>query len=568
MDEQPSTSKRKSKFAEYWERNRPLSEAELLKKLLEPSDDEDDNFESHSSDEDDESDDEDIQYAEIRNGGGQNNINIEDTQDEDAQAPQLHQRVWLENPPDVQKIPFSGDHGLKVDMEGNQPVDYLNLFMNDHFFEFLLEKSNNYAVDILANSTSDQSRITSWRDISREELRIFIGILFHMGTIKMNRINDYWKTHYLFNLPTFRSFMSRNRFLLILRALHFNDNNLPNQNSLSKIAPLIDFFNSRMAEIYYPNKELALDESMVLWRGRLGFRQYMQGKRHKYGIKLYILAEPSGLIQKVHVYGGSADPDVGGSKHTEKIVHKLLEGKKNVGHSVYMDNFYNSIALSEQLLQEKTYTTGTLRANRTGNPEDLVKKKLKKGESSSLYTDKGICVTKWKDRKEILSISSEFDGEMVEGTNRRGEQINKPKLILNYNKFMGGIDRGDQMLSYYSCEHKTLRFYKKLGIHIFQIMLMNAYVLFNQYSTRKLNFYDFRLSVIESMLPPRPTAAPQLDHIPKYCTKDDKGKAKRRRCKYCWDTRKIRRDSVYFCPACPNEPGLCLDPCFRDFHSQ
>ncbi|CAH2010163.1 unnamed protein product [Acanthoscelides obtectus] len=250
-----------------------------------------------------------------------------------------------------------------------------------------------------------------------------------MGTIKMNRINDYWKTHYLFNLPAFSNNMSRNRFLLILRALHFNDNSAPEQNRLSKISPLMNFFNSKMSELYYPGRELAIDESMVLWRGRLRFRQYVQGKRHKFGTKLYVLAESNGLVQKILVYGGSADPNLGGNKHTEKVVHSLLEDKKGVGHSVYMDSFYNSVALSEKLLQEKTYTTGTLRTNKVGNPEEVISKKLKKGECISQYTNDGLCVSKWKDKRDVLTISTEFDSEMVNVISKRGIDKRKPKLV-------------------------------------------------------------------------------------------------------------------------------------------
>ena len=40
-----------------------------------------------------------------------------------------------------------------------------------------------------------------------------------------------------------------------------------------------------MSNIYVPEKELSLDESMVLWRGRLVFRQYIKNISHKYCIK-------------------------------------------------------------------------------------------------------------------------------------------------------------------------------------------------------------------------------------------------------------------------------------------
>lgn len=64
-----------------------------------------------------------------------------------------------------------------------------------------------------------------------------------------------------------------------------------------------------MKEVYEPSKNLSLDESMVLWRGRLVFRQYIKNKQHKYGVKSYLLTEPWGfyiglwfILDKVMIY--------------------------------------------------------------------------------------------------------------------------------------------------------------------------------------------------------------------------------------------------------------------------
>lgn len=64
------------------------------------------------------------------------------------------------------------------------------------------------------------SRMKEWRPIDVEELKTFIGLAIHMGTIHYNRISDYWKTHYLFKNNIFRKYMSRNKFLNIMRALN------------------------------------------------------------------------------------------------------------------------------------------------------------------------------------------------------------------------------------------------------------------------------------------------------------------------------------------------------------
>lgn len=55
-------------------------------------------------------------------------------------------------------------------------------------------------------------------------MKTFFGLFFHMGTIRLSRLEDYWKTRRLFNIPCFSENMRSNRFILIFRALHFTRN--------------------------------------------------------------------------------------------------------------------------------------------------------------------------------------------------------------------------------------------------------------------------------------------------------------------------------------------------------
>lgn len=109
--------------------------------------------------------------------------------------------------------------------------------------------------------------------------------------------------------------------------------------------------------------KVSLDESMVLWRGRLIFRQYIKNKRHKYGVKLYMATAPNGIILRTQVYTGTLD-DIDGKGHTTKVVLNLLADFLDCGHSIYMDNFYNSFDLANKLTARGTYCTGTLNAKK------------------------------------------------------------------------------------------------------------------------------------------------------------------------------------------------------------
>lgn len=63
-------------------------------------------------------------------------------------------------------------------------------------------------------------------------------------------------------------------------------------------------------------------------------------------------------------------------------------------------------------------------------------------------------VGKWRDKRDVLYISTEFPNEMTTYRNKRNQEKIKPIPILKYSKFMSGIDRQDQMLAYYSCSRR------------------------------------------------------------------------------------------------------------------
>ena len=56
---------------------------------------------------------------------------------------------------------------------------------------------------------------------------------------------------------------------------------------------------------YYPGRELAVDETMVGFRGRFAAKQYMPNKPTKWGIKCFTLADSAnGYVLNVLVYTG------------------------------------------------------------------------------------------------------------------------------------------------------------------------------------------------------------------------------------------------------------------------
>lgn len=530
-----------------------------------------------SSDEDGLSETDDI--VDSQNSSEDSNYENED----DSSVHDNYSPSWSDDASVLKSFPFSKENKLLVPIPGkNEPADYFRLLVDDVFLEEIVKYTNMYAEEyFLSGIHKENSRINQWKDLTTSELKLFLGILLHTGTIIMPRIQDYWKTDNLF-LSCFPQYMSRDRFLLILRFLHFCKNPKANEpqpeDRLYKIRSVVDYFNNKMLVTYYPGQELSIDEAMMLWRGRLHFRQYIKGKKHKYGIKLYILTEPNSLALKTLVYTGKHD-ELGGKGHASNVVNYLMNEKLHNGHSLYMDNYYNSHNLSKNLLRKKTYTTGTLRSNRINTPDVVSSAKLRKGETTSKYSDEGVMIGKWHDKRDVglLYISTQHKNTMADFINKTGENKKKPLPILQYNCYMAGVDRKDQMMAYYPCERKTLRWYKKLFIHYFQLLLLNSYFLYNKHTIgKKMNLYDFRLVIIRELLSSKPTercttspknlhVSPSVNHLPSKCEFGASGRTLRKKCKQCKKSG-LREDTTYHCETCPGKPGLCLEPCFKIYH--
>ncbi|XP_040178266.1 zinc finger protein 37 homolog [Rana temporaria] len=67
---------------------------------------------------------------------------------------------------------------------------------------------------------------------------------------------------------------------------------------------------------------------------------------------------------------------------------------------------------------------------------------------------------------------------------------------------------------------------------------------------------------------PNPEAASRLHerHFPDILQPTPTQRAPQRRCRVC-SKRGMRRDTRYYCPSCPNHPGLCIKNCFRRYHT-
>ena len=79
--------------------------------------------------------------------------------------------------------------------------------------------------------------------------------------------------------------------------------------------------------------------------------------------------------------------------------------------------------------------------------------------------------------------------------------MNRPEVILDYNRAKGGIDLSDQMIAYYSPAQKSVKWYRKVLFECISMAVLNAWVFHNKfYNQQKMTLAAFTKSVATSLL--------------------------------------------------------------------
>jgi hypothetical protein len=136
-------------------------------------------------------------------------------------------------------------------------------------------------------------------------------------------------------------------------------------------------------------------------------------------------------------------------------------------------------------------------SNRKEMPKQAFSGKLKKGEKISRQRNHLLAV-RWKDICDVFFLTTAHEDVLVEAPSSRGAHHKiKPTAVLDYNKYKTGVDRSDQMLPYYSFEKTTIKWWKKLYFHLFDLAIDNAHILHNKTSKKKMSLEIFYEKVAE-----------------------------------------------------------------------
>lgn len=254
-----------------------------------------------------------------------------------------------------------------------------------------------------------------------------------------------------------------------------------------------------------------------------------------------------------------------------------------------MDNYYTSITLFKDMLERGFQACGTARTDRRGMPTEWKKssknyKKLNKGETRKMVED-GLMAIQWQDKRTITVVTTMHEDKMVNKRrrsrfgNNNEETIQRPLCVDEYNKHMGGVDKSDQLLSYYGFTHKTLKWSNRAAFHLFDMAIVNSYILY-KLSKGKKTHAQFRVdlacellleagaTIPEDVHDTVQTPANRLTgrHFPSKLQGSTGIPRCQRQCVVCSGKKgRKRKTSTYCCRKC--NVTLCIIPCFELYHT-
>ena len=182
-------------------------------------------------------------------------------------------------------IPFTGVEGLREEMPLDaEPIEYFSKYFTDEVTDVICKETNRYAkqyIEAKAANVRPKSIVHDWKPTNRNEIKALLGLCILIGIVYKPIGSMFGSTDSFYHTLIFGQVMSRKRFQLLQRFLHFPNNqdpqynlNYPDRDGLFKIRTLMGMVRQKFNSVYYPPENLTVDESLVLYKGRLVFKQF------------------------------------------------------------------------------------------------------------------------------------------------------------------------------------------------------------------------------------------------------------------------------------------------------
>jgi len=142
------------------------------------------------------------------------------------------------------------------------------------------------------------------------------------------------------------------------------------------------------------------------------------------------------------------------------------------------------------LATKQIYCCGTVRQSRKGMPQDLRPERMTRGDLQ-VRTRGDLTAILWRDKRDVCILTNIHDPPS-KGNFCDNSKAIKPQIVADYNCHMGYVDKGDRMANSYSINSRTWKWTKKLFFHLFDLAILNSYILFSSLGGKNISHSHFR----------------------------------------------------------------------------
>ncbi|KAF6198130.1 hypothetical protein GE061_007877 [Apolygus lucorum] len=420
----------------------------------------------------------------------------------DADSPDGYS--WTSEDVTSQEIPFPWKPGLQCPMYPATPYDFFRCVIGKRFYMIFINQVNKCAFEMGVETKTPSRKkkpksktlVSQWKTLSEDQLEIWLAILIQMGGIQNPSFTHYWSSEIMHKSSFFSEVaMTKDRWLGIMQTLHFMGRPSGSEKTepFFKAGPLVTCFNEQMKKLYVPDRELCVEEPVILWKGRLVPWGFLKDKKD--ATKLHTVSEPGGLILRFY----TDKMDISDESAASKVVRRVLADFMDKGHSIFMARCYTGVDLCHELLSRQVHTTGPLLPTRKNIPERILTSNPQPENVVYTRSNHGVVVMKFTDNiDQYLFVSSEFNPFLLKSTYKSFSKL-KPEAITAYDKFISGISNSYCHLSDYGAVLQHTTSHVRITIHLIEIAVYNAFVLYKKYSTNCLDFAAFRADLVRRL---------------------------------------------------------------------
>jgi len=271
--------------------------------------------------------------------------------------------------------------------------------------------------------------------------------------------------------------MSVNHFKLLLRFCRFGYKVTREQrratDTLATFHDVWTMFVAQLRKFYIPGTDLTVDEQLVPFRGRCPLRQYIPSKPAKYGVNVWWCCDgATSYPLNAEVYIGKQPAQERELNQGERIVTTMVSPRYSSGRNVVGDNFFTSVALVEELLQQGLTYVGTMRKNKRDIPPPMISRNGQKLSSAfAFHENKTLVSFVPKKYKSVVLISTMHHDTHVD------TDMKKPDIILHYNDMKSGVDNMGHMVTVFSCKRKINRWPMVLFFNMVDVAALASFIV-------------------------------------------------------------------------------------------